>query len=193
MLSVAAYGINVEGVDAPHVTLRRIGLHRAAAIGRVCRCEKEPLAAREKPSAGSLPTDRHLGESGAVAAHDVLLVAGTAVARGLEGDPLTIGAEIRLRILAAVGELTDVRDMSFAAVGGDDAARGNCVGASTGARRRGAGRREAGSRNKDRERAEKTHGLNRRAVQPMRQCSRDTYLFDGCGVSSRCGGTRPPW
>ncbi len=55
----------------------------------------------------------------AVHVHDVLLIAAPPVARGLEDEPSTVGAEVRFGILAAVGDLADVAEVRLAALGGD--------------------------------------------------------------------------
>ena len=89
------------------------------------RREEEAIAAREEPAAGRLATS--VGDArdvAAVGAHDELLVAGAAVARGLEGDPLSVGAEIRLGVLAAVGELAEVGQVGLPGLGGDGRAGG---------------------------------------------------------------------
>jgi hypothetical protein len=53
----------------------------------------------------------------AVGIHDVLLVASSSVARALEDQAPPVVAEVRFRVLAAVGELTDIPEVGFAWLG----------------------------------------------------------------------------
>ena len=48
---------------------------------------------------------------GSVAIHDEDLIALQLVARRLKNDPLSVGRPIRLRVLAAIGELPDFAEM----------------------------------------------------------------------------------
>jgi hypothetical protein len=73
------------------------------------RREEDSPIARKEVSAGRLPTSgRDATHVRAVDVHDELLIAAPTAPRRLEDQALTVVTEVRLRILAAEGELPDV-------------------------------------------------------------------------------------
>ena len=62
---------------------------------------------------------RHPTDGAPVRVHDVLLVARASVARALKDQTLAIVTEVSLCVLAAVGELADVAEVTLTGLGRD--------------------------------------------------------------------------
>src|SRR4051812_47055919 len=59
-------------------------------------------------------------QAGTVRVHGVFLIACASIPRALKYEALSVGAEIGFRILAAVGELANVREVALAVDGCDN-------------------------------------------------------------------------
>src|ERR1700716_4231490 len=85
------------------------------------RSEQDALVAGVEEATRRLACIRgDAAQRGAVHVHDVLLVARPSVARALENELPAIGAEVRFRVLAAIGQLANVVQMTFGRRGIDD-------------------------------------------------------------------------
>ena len=123
-------------VDGPDITHREVRRRRALGAAQVRRGVDDRLAVRIEVAARRAPVPRaHHALVRAVEIHAEDLVARHAVARRLEDDLRAVEGEVRLRVLAAEGELPDVRQVRLAAPGGVRRSRGL-----------GLGRRRAGFR-----------------------------------------------
>src|SRR5665647_1035713 len=118
LTAVGASSVDVVRIETPHVPLRRIGLRGTVALLGVRRSEENALIVRVEEAAGGLARPgRHAMYAGAVDVHDELLIAGASIASALEDQATAIGAEIRFGVLAAIGELPEVSQMSLACFG----------------------------------------------------------------------------
>src|SRR5690606_3320842 len=125
------------------------GPGRARAVRCVRGRVEDPAPAVKEVTARRLSRAvRHALEAAAVHVHDVLLIAGAAVAGGLEDQAPAVGAEVGLGVLAAVRELADVGEAGLAFGGRDGPDTGS------GIVRRGAG----AARNEDRRREHRDGG-----------------------------------
>ncbi len=122
---VGVGGIDLEMAQGPDVALGIVGVRRTGRRVGVGGAVEDPAAAVEKvPAGGPALAVGDAVQVGAVAIDDVFLVAaGVDGFLALEDQLLAVGREIRLRVVAAGGELADVRKMPFAhrdqrAVGG---------------------------------------------------------------------------
>jgi hypothetical protein len=70
------------------------------------------VVAGEVAAGGDAFAGRNQVLIGAIGIHDVLLIAGTAVARRLKNDALAVGRPVRFTVRAAFGELLEVRKMT---------------------------------------------------------------------------------
>src|SRR6266550_3369738 len=78
------------------------------------RRKEQPLIAGEKPATRCFSTA--IGNPVSVASihsHDVLLIARVPVASALKRQPLSVMTEVRLRVLAAEGELADCAEVGL--------------------------------------------------------------------------------
>ena len=76
------------------------------------RSEEQPLAIGEEPRTSGLAVSvRDALEIRPVDAHHVLLVARATVARGLEGEPLSIAAKIRFGVFTTERDLPDIGEV----------------------------------------------------------------------------------
>ena len=148
--AITIHGVHVELVQRPHVALRWIGLGRAETVVHVAGPEEQTIAPRQEPAAsGFTLAVRHARQRRAIGAHHVLLIAGATVARRLECDPLPIAAEIRFRVLATIGDLTNVRQVAFGRIDGASDAHARHRRGCAGARRRCAGGHDGQRRDGD--------------------------------------------
>ena len=109
---------HVEVVERPDISLGSVGRSGTLAVSVMCGAIEDPrrirvseVPARRAPAAG--------GDHGLLPGREVeqvLLVATSLLARGLEDELAPIGREVRLGVLAAEGQLSQVGQVCFARI-----------------------------------------------------------------------------
>ncbi len=112
-------------VDGPDVALRAVGRRRAGVARGVGGGEEHAAAVRGEVGAGgpSFAGRDQRRSAAAIRREAEDLVAGIGRAGRLEDQLPAVGRPVRLGVLAAMGELDDVRQVRLAGMGGD---RGRC-------------------------------------------------------------------
>ena len=112
LAAVGPRGVDVVRIQAPHVAPGGIRLWRALLLFGMGRAEEDALVVRVEETAGRLAgSGRDAVQAGAIDVHDEFLIAGAAVARALEDQPVAAAAEVRFGILPTIGELAKIGQM----------------------------------------------------------------------------------